>query len=129
MNRAEYLGAKLTMLIRRQAEQLAAWRDSEDKINALYVEIQQMDAGQLYAHTAELPLVSSPAEAVTEIRPLRADREDGGHTYNLAAVAETLNLPAPVSCPGPSAATAPCADQGAHMHYANGTVVRMKEWG
>lgn len=97
MNRAEYLGAQLVMEIRRQADHLAAWQASEDKINALYDEIRAMGGSEVYAHTGEIPAVpadstyafprlvtSAPGDAVTEtmnaVPPSSTVRMDDG-TY------------------------------------------------
>ena len=123
MNQAEYLGARLVMEIRRQADALAAWQASTDKINDLHDQIIAMSGAEAYASTGDIPLVPASGQ-MSAVRPVQSDRADGGHTYNLAAVAETLHLPAPVACPGPDA----CHEQRAHMHYADGRVVAMKEW-
>lgn len=122
MNQAEYLGAQLVMLIRREYEQQQELKRTQDKINDAYVEIQTMDAGVIYQSTGEIPVVRLPHEMPTEIRPLRGDRTDGGHTYNLAAIAETLNLPAVAPC------EPECLIEMPHVHYVNGTVVRLQEY-
>lgn len=121
MNQAEYLGARMVMLVRRRAAALAEWRAADDAIADLQGQVEAMDATEVYTSTAEIPRVTS--EPVRPIAPVDPDRMDGGHTYNLAAVAETLHLPAAVPCPET------CRESLAHMHYANGTIVRMQEWG
>lgn len=105
MNQAEFLGAKLTMLIRRQAGELAAWQETEDKINELYRQIQTMDAGALYAHTAEIPVVREPADPeVTMIHPRLPD--------DTATEQMTLIVMCPVHC----------RVQVPHTHLADGKV-------
>lgn len=78
MNQAEYLGAQLVMLIRRQAGELAAWQRTTAKINDLYDQIEAMSGTEVYASTGEIPRVGTgqprervplPGDAVTETLP------------------------------------------------------------
>lgn len=98
MNRAEFLGAQLIMLIRREYEQECALAETRTKINDAYVEVQTMQAGQLYASTGELPRVASEpgrsSSAVTQARPMRTDHQDGGSTFALTPIADTVILAA-----------------------------------
>lgn len=120
MNQAEALGARMVMLQRRLWGQQEEIKRTEQQIDALWLEIRQAPASEVYASTAELPRIIP--DVIPEVRPVNPNRDDGGHTYNLAAVAETLNLPAPVACP-PG-----CIEQRSHMHYADGRMVALNEW-
>lgn len=129
MNQAERLGAKLTMLIRREFGQQQALAETQEKINQAYIEIQNMDASALYAHTSEIPRVSGSAE-VTQIRALRPEREDGGSTYALTPIADTVTMPAVMDCPNSSAPELNrCREIAPHVHYVSGGVARLKDLG
>jgi hypothetical protein len=118
MNRAEYLGAQLVMLIRRQAGELAAWQASTDKINDLYDQIIAMSGSETYASTGEIPRVRTPEEMPTETLTLpEMYREEALRPYRLTPIGDTtVSMPAVLPCqPG-------CPEVRPHLHYVDGSV-------
>jgi hypothetical protein len=70
VSQAEYTGARLVMLIRRQRDQEQELERTKAEVDTLLADIYAMDPGALYQSTGEIPVVSSspvsPAAAVTE---------------------------------------------------------------
>lgn len=122
MSQAEYTGARLVMLIRRQRDQETELDRTRSEIDALLAEIHEMQPGALYQSTGEIPVVSSspvsPADAMTEVftRPARSDRLDGGSTFHFTPIGDTVvNMPAVPAC-------AYCDQVFSHVHGPDGRI-------
>lgn len=141
MNRAELLGARLVMIVRREYEQEALLAEIRQERRDLLLQIRDMEAGSLYSSTGEFPRVTSdpvsPASAVTErferVRnpdpiPFRADHTDGGNTFRLTPIGDTVvNMPAvqldslqPVQVPMIRCPT--CNETFPHVHGEGGRI-------
>jgi hypothetical protein len=143
MNKLMQLGTELAMLIRRRDAATAELTAVNQRIDVLCQEISDAPSGTLYgSNTGEQPTVNvdpdgSHWEPVTlapkprnqapvpmsrpEPRPLRDDRQDGGNTFQLTPIADTVTLPAVHPCPRTSGAGADaCGVFEAHIHIGEG---------
>jgi hypothetical protein len=138
VSQAEYTGARLVMLIRRQRDQEQELERTKAEVDTLLADIYAMDPGALYQSTGEIPVVSSspvsPAAAVTErferVRnldpiPYRADRTDGGNTFRLTPIGDTVvNMPAvrPGEAEVPMIRCQLCQETFPHVHGEGGRI-------
>lgn len=140
MNNLQQWGMELALLIRRRDAARAEWDDATTKIEQLCERISSEPTGTLYgSHTGEQLQVernavgwtvtssaSAPVETpkprnqapVPMSRPLRTDHQDGGSTFALTPIADTVTMPAVHQCP--RATGGQCPEQMAHIHTADG---------
>lgn len=80
--------------------------------------------------SAQKPRNQAP---VPMARPVRDDRQDGGSTFRLTPIADTVTLPAIVPCPGVGLEPGTrerhdlCPEVSPHLHTADGDVKRVAE--
>lgn len=141
MNNLQQWGMELALLIKRQDAARAEWDDVTAKIDAVWKRISEEPSGTLYGmQTGEQPRID-PVEwiagtslaqkprnqaPVPMSRPLRTDHQDGGSTFALTPIADTVTLPAVLPCPRTTGGQ--CSEQAIHVHTAMG-VDRVGEMG
>lgn len=147
MNNLQQWGMELALLIRRRDAALAELADVDAKWDVAVKRISEEPSGTLYgSQTGEQPAVARNAvgwsvepERAPEVakprnqapvpmsRPLRTDHLDGGSTFALTPIADTVTMPAVVPCPRLSGDPLACLEQAAHLHQLDGAVKRLAD--
>jgi hypothetical protein len=141
VNNLQQWGMELALLIRRRDAATDELTAVNAQIDAICQRISDEPTGTLYGtQTGEQPRIdpvewahgTSPAQKprnqapVPMSRPLRTDHQDGGSTFALTPIADTVTLPAVLPCPRTTGGQ--CAEQAIHVHTAMG-VDRVGEMG
>ena len=120
MDKLTQYGTEMAMCLRREAEYLREAKELGKRITELTKLIIEEDSGTLYGARA------TEVFEMPQTRALRSDRLDGGNTFRLNPIGDTLTsgaMSAIVSCPGDVGVTGPlCREQSSHIHTADGAV-------
>ena len=152
MSNLERWGAELAMLLRREAQQRIDLDATAARIETVCAQIQAEPSGTLYGagtgehltvernsvgwavRSAAVPEQPKPRneDPVPMPRPMREGTEhlDGGSTFALTPIGDTVTMPAIVPCPRTAGGDpASCGETMIHMHFADGTVQQIAKLG
>lgn len=103
------------------ARNAVGWSVEPERVSEARIDPVEWIAG---TSPAQKPRNQAP---VPMSRPLRTDHLDGGSTFALTPIADTVTMPAVVPCPRLSGDPLACLEQAAHLHQLDGVVKRLAD--
>lgn len=111
MNRAEYLGAWMVILMRRKQEAYDMFWRCDSELTDIRKQIEEMDPGDLYRSAGSLPPLDPDAPAPVSFG-----------SRSLASADTTSTMPAVTPCPNSQGKYPSCPEPCPHVHYADGSI-------